>query len=143
MPSYRAGVPRQGNQRRMGNNSRVRNLLRTVRVACVPLICACTLATAQAGHLDTSFATNGIFSFSLTAVNARSLRQWRRRATEYCGCREQRRGQRRSRALPRPVIGRISDDRLWLDCRCLEADDEAAFLAQLPALASQNPPAHG
>ena len=37
------------------------------------------------------------------------------------------------RALPRPVIGRIASGRLWLDCRCLEPDDEAAFLAQLPA----------
>jgi len=36
------------------------------------------------------------------------------------------------RALPRPVIGRLADGRLWLDCRCLEAQDEAAFIAQLP-----------
>jgi len=33
------------------------------------------------------------------------------------------------RALPIPVIGRIHDDAVWLDLRCLE--DEAAFLAQL------------
>jgi len=39
------------------------------------------------------------------------------------------------RALPLPVIGRIADDRLWLDLRCLEAGaDEAAIVAQLPAL---------
>lgn len=36
------------------------------------------------------------------------------------------------RRLPRPVIGRIMQGQLWLDCRCLEPDDEAAFLAQLP-----------
>jgi L-seryl-tRNA(Ser) seleniumtransferase len=36
------------------------------------------------------------------------------------------------RALPRPVIGRITNDRLWLDCRCLEPEQETAFLAQLP-----------
>jgi L-seryl-tRNA(Ser) seleniumtransferase len=36
------------------------------------------------------------------------------------------------RALPLPVIGRITDDRLLLDLRCLE--DPAPFLAQLPAL---------
>ena len=37
------------------------------------------------------------------------------------------------RALPRPVIGRINEGRLWLDCRCLEPGDEADFLRQLPA----------
>jgi len=33
------------------------------------------------------------------------------------------------RALPIPVIGRIHDDAVWLDVRCLE--DEAAFVSQL------------
>jgi L-seryl-tRNA(Ser) seleniumtransferase len=37
----------------------------------------------------------------------------------------------RLRNLKRPVIGRLSADKLWLDCRCLEASDEAAFIAQL------------
>ena len=37
------------------------------------------------------------------------------------------------RSLPLPVIGRIADDRLMLDLRCLE--DPAPFLAQLPRLA--------
>ena len=37
------------------------------------------------------------------------------------------------RGLPLPVIGRIADDRLLLDLRCLE--DPAPFVAQLPALA--------
>jgi L-seryl-tRNA(Ser) seleniumtransferase len=36
------------------------------------------------------------------------------------------------RALPLPVIGRIANDKLWLDLRCLE--DSAGLLAQLPAL---------
>ena len=36
------------------------------------------------------------------------------------------------RSLPLPVIGRITDDRLVLDMRCLE--DPAPFVAQLPAL---------
>ena len=35
------------------------------------------------------------------------------------------------RALPRPVIGRIAEGRLWLDCRCLQPADEAPFVAQL------------
>ena len=34
------------------------------------------------------------------------------------------------RGLPRPVIGRVARGRLVLDCRCLEAGDEAAFIAQ-------------
>ena len=37
----------------------------------------------------------------------------------------------RFRALPQPVIGRIADDALWFDLRCLE--DEAGFAAQLGA----------
>ena len=36
------------------------------------------------------------------------------------------------RGLPLPVIGRVSEDRLLLDLRCLE--DEAPFVHQLPAL---------
>jgi L-seryl-tRNA(Ser) seleniumtransferase len=37
----------------------------------------------------------------------------------------------RLRQLPRPVIGRLAEGRFWLDCRCLEPADEAAFIAQL------------
>lgn len=36
----------------------------------------------------------------------------------------------RLRGWPRPVLGRIADDALRLDLRCLEAADEAAFVAQ-------------
>jgi L-seryl-tRNA(Ser) seleniumtransferase len=39
------------------------------------------------------------------------------------------------RALPLPVIGRISDEKLLLDLRGLEDRDAPPFIAQLPALA--------
>ncbi len=41
------------------------------------------------------------------------------------------------RGLPLPVIGRIADDRLLLDCRCI--DDPAELLGQLNVLARQFP----
>jgi L-seryl-tRNA(Ser) seleniumtransferase len=39
------------------------------------------------------------------------------------------------RQLARPVLGRIAQQRLWLDCRCLEADDEAELLQQFASCA--------
>ncbi|MDA7416664.1 L-seryl-tRNA(Sec) selenium transferase [Xenophilus arseniciresistens] len=38
------------------------------------------------------------------------------------------------RGLPRPVIGRVAEQALWLDLRCLEAAEQVVFEAQLPAL---------
>jgi L-seryl-tRNA(Ser) seleniumtransferase len=34
------------------------------------------------------------------------------------------------RGLPRPIIGRLAEKALWLDLRCLEAAEEAEFIAQ-------------
>ncbi len=35
------------------------------------------------------------------------------------------------RSMPRPVIGRVGQGRLWLDCRCLASEDERALRDQL------------
>jgi L-seryl-tRNA(Ser) seleniumtransferase len=41
----------------------------------------------------------------------------------------------RLRELPRPIIGRLAEKALWLDLRCLEAADEAEFVAQWKSFA--------
>ena len=42
--------------------------------------------------------------------------------------------EKRFRELPRPIVGRVAHDALWLDLRCLETRDEAAFVQQLQDL---------
>jgi L-seryl-tRNA(Ser) seleniumtransferase len=44
------------------------------------------------------------------------------------------------RGLPRPVLGRLAEKRLWLDLRCLDPSDEDTFAAQWNQLHS--PPPH-
>lgn len=41
----------------------------TTLLACITLICASSIASAQAGHLDPAFSTGGIFTFSLNTNN--------------------------------------------------------------------------
>ncbi len=47
------------------------------------------------------------------------------------------------RGLPRPVIGRVGQGRVWLDCRCLEAEDLRGLLDDLRGAVPARPVADG
>lgn len=44
------------------------------------------------------------------------------------------------RAAAIPVVGRVADNRVWLDCRTISLDDQAAVIAAIRSIDRAIPP---
>ena len=90
------------------------------------------LGDAYQVHADAMFSQIGSGALPIDQLPSYGLR------IEYAGAGRSGRALKKLepglRQLPRPVVGRIAHDALWLDLRCLEDRDEAAFTQQFSTI---------